>query len=74
MIIGLAHHNERGTANSTLLTSWDLGLGLGILGGGVVAEYFGYDAAFWTMVAMHFVGVVVFFAVTRNLTPIISTK
>jgi predicted MFS family arabinose efflux permease len=72
MIIGIANHNERGTANSTLLTSWDLGLGLGILGGGVVAEYFGYDAAFWTMVSMHFVGVVVFFAVTRNLTPIIS--
>ncbi|MBQ2589851.1 MAG: MFS transporter, partial [Prevotella sp.] len=31
MIIGLAKNNERGTANSTLLTSWDIGIGLGVL-------------------------------------------
>ena len=67
MIIGIANHNERGTANSTLLTSWDLGLGLGILGGGVVAEFFGYDAAFWTMVAMHFVGLLIYFVLTRRM-------
>lgn len=29
MIINVAEKNERGTANSTLLTSWDLGLGIG---------------------------------------------
>lgn len=62
MIIEIAHHNERGTANSTILTAWDLGLGIGILLGGVVAEHVGYSAAFWMNAAMQLVGCVVFFA------------
>lgn len=67
MIISVAHHNERGTANSTLLTSWDLGMGLGIVLGGVIAEYLGYSAAFWSVVGVHVAGVVMYFAVTRKL-------
>ena len=67
MIISVAHHNERGTANSTLLTSWDLGMGLGIVLGGVIAEYFGYSAAFWTVVAVHVIGVVMYFACTMKM-------
>ncbi len=66
MIISVAHHNERGTANSTLLTSWDLGLGIGILAGGVISEYFGYGTAFWANAAFHIVGVILFFACTRS--------
>ncbi|MBQ2056514.1 MAG: MFS transporter, partial [Bacteroidaceae bacterium] len=58
MIINIAHHNERGTANSTILTSWDLGLGLGILLGGIVAEHFGYDSTFWMMPTVHIVGTI----------------
>lgn len=65
MMIGLAHHNERGTANSTLLTTWDLGLGIGILIGGVVAENWGFGLVFWLVVAMHAAGVVLFFTITR---------
>lgn len=67
MIISVANHNERGTANSTLLTSWDLGMGLGIVLGGVIAEYLGYSAAFWSVVGIHLAGVAMFFAVTRKL-------
>ena len=67
MIISVARHNERGTANSTLLTSWDLGMGLGIVLGGVMAEHVGYTAAFWGVVAVHVAGVAMFFAVTRKL-------
>ena len=52
MMINVAENNERGTANSTLLTSWDLGLGLGVLFGGVIVEYFSYSAAFWSIVAV----------------------
>lgn len=66
MIIGMAHHNERGTANSTILTSWDLGLGIGILLGGVVAEHIGYSTAFITVAIAHIIGVVVFFAFTKK--------
>lgn len=39
MTICVAHNNQRGTANSTILISWDIGMGLGILLGGVIAEY-----------------------------------
>ncbi len=67
MFIQIAHHNERGTANSTLLTSWDLGLGIGILVGGIVSEYFSYSAAFWVVVFMHIVGLIFFFALTKNM-------
>lgn len=53
MMIGVAHHNERGTANSTLLTSWDLGIGFGVLAGGLVVEYTDYHQAFLLMFAIH---------------------
>lgn len=67
MFIKVAHHNERGTANSTLLTSWDLGLGIGILVGGVVSEYFSYSAAFWLVSIVHCLGLVFFILNTRKL-------
>ena len=66
MIISMARHNERGTANSTLLISWDVGIGLGVLAGGVVSEALSYEAAFWTVAASQFIGAVLFFAFTRQ--------
>ena len=66
MFINLAPHTQRGTANSTLLISWDLGMGLGILLGGVVSELIGYQVAFWVAVAMECVGVATFFLMVRN--------
>ena len=38
----LAEHNQRGTANSSILTAWDAGVGLGVLAGGLIAEHLGY--------------------------------
>lgn len=64
MIIGVAYHNERGTANSTLLTCWDVGVGIGIVTGGVLSEYFSYSTAFWTIVGVHIAGVILFFTCT----------
>lgn len=66
MFINIAHHNERGTANSSILTSWDLGFGIGILLGGVVAENINYTAAFWLVAAVNAVGVILFFTATRR--------
>jgi len=66
MIINLAQNNQRGTANSTLLTSWDLGMGIGILLGGIFAENFGYQTAFWSSVVFHIMGVAMFFFVTMT--------
>lgn len=38
---------RRGTANASLLTSWDLGVGLGVFMGGLLSEHWGYHTAFW---------------------------
>ena len=65
MTICVAHNNQRGTANSTILISWDIGMGLGILLGGVIAEYLGYDTSFWTVVIINAAGVATFFAATK---------
>lgn len=61
MTINLGTNEQRGTANSTILISWDIGMGLGCLIGGVVADWMGYSAAFWTMVAVNAIGVAGYF-------------
>ena len=66
MFIAVAHHNERGTANSSILTSWDLGFGIGILAGGLVSKAAGYAAAFWMVDAMQIAGAILFLAATRR--------
>jgi MFS family permease len=65
MTINVASNNQRGTANSTILISWDIGMGLGILVGGVVSELLGYAAAFWTVVLVNGAGVLCFFLATK---------
>ena len=41
MCVNLARHDQRGTANSTYLSGWDIGIGAGILVGGSMAGHFG---------------------------------
>lgn len=38
LFVNLAPNSQRGTATSTYLTSWDVGLGIGMLAGGYIAE------------------------------------
>lgn len=66
MFINLAPNSKRGTANSTLLTAWDLGMGLGIIIGGIVVEHFNYSAAFWVAWLSNAAGVLFFFTYVRN--------
>lgn len=61
MFINLAPHTQRGTANSSLLVSWDVGIGLGILIGGILAEYTGYRSAFWAAWVWNVAGVLFFY-------------
>ena len=65
MIISIADHSQRGTANGTILTAWDLGSGIGVLLGGVVAERVCYEATFWMVAAIHIVGLLLFYSVVR---------
>ena len=48
LFVNLAPNNQRATATSTYLTSWDMGIGLGLLLGGSIAEAFGsFSEAFF---------------------------
>ena len=66
MFVNLAPNNRRGTANSSMLTSWDLGVGAGVVIGGIASELSGYSAAFWTAAIVNIVGVLFFFAYVRR--------
>ena len=46
LFINLGTHAQRGTATSTYLTTWDLGLGIGIFSGGMLAEHFSFSTAY----------------------------
>ena len=65
MFINLTTPDHRGTANSTLLVSWDLGIGLGVVLGGIVAERVSYAAAFWVGAAVNALCVLHFFILSR---------
>lgn len=66
MFISVARHDQRGTANSSILTSWDVGMGLGILAGGILVEYAGYSAAFWFTAASQITGTLLLLFFTRG--------
>lgn len=66
MFINLATPEQRGTANSTLLVSWDVGIGIGVLMGGVIAQHLGYGGAFWSAVVVNLAGIAGYFATARR--------
>lgn len=66
MFIKMARNDQRGTANSSILTSWDVGMGLGIIAGGFLLEYISYSAAFWGAAVMQATGTAIYFLFTRG--------
>jgi predicted MFS family arabinose efflux permease len=66
MMVQMATSNQRGTANSSIFVSWDAGLGVGVLVGGVIAELVSYRAAFWTVSAAHVIGLALYVWKTRG--------
>ena len=47
MFVNLGTNSQRGTATSTYLTSWDVGLGLGFMLGGYVGEIASFSTAYF---------------------------
>ncbi len=66
MFINLAPNSQRGTANSSMLIAWDLGLGLGYVIGGVIIEHMGYFTTFWVSWAVIALGAVYFATSVRR--------
>lgn len=66
MFLNLAPNSQRGTANSTLLTAWDLGVGLGIILGGILVEYTSYNIAFWAAWISNLMGTLFYFAYAKG--------
>ncbi|EHP48840.1 MFS transporter [Odoribacter laneus] len=47
LFVNLAPNSQRGTATSTYLTSWDVGIGIGLMSGGTIAQVFnGFNHAY----------------------------
>lgn len=46
LYINLAPNNRRATATSTYLTSWDVGIGIGMALSGIVAEAYSFEAVY----------------------------
>jgi MFS family permease len=60
LFINLGTNAQRGTATSTYLTTWDLGLGIGIFSGGMLAEHFSFSAAYLVASASVLVSLIFF--------------
>ena len=67
MFLNMTTNDKRGTANATILTSWDLGIGIGIIGGGYVAEHLGgYNSAFLLSATVSLISVIFFLSYAKN--------
>ena len=67
MCVNLARHDQRGTANSTYLSGWDIGIGIGILVGGSMAEHFGmHQQVFFTCAVALVVADILYFTWTAR--------
>lgn len=64
LFIRLAEPTRRGTANSTYLVGWDVGIGLAVLLGGVIADLTSLDTSFLLSFAFLFLSAVLFLKIT----------
>ncbi|WP_321479677.1 MFS transporter [uncultured Bacteroides sp.] len=60
LFVNLAPNSKRGTATSTYLTSWDVGLGIGIMLGGYLSQISSWDVAYFTGASLTIVSILFF--------------
>lgn len=65
LYINLAENNQRGTANSTYLIGFDLGLALGMLVGGYLTGYFSFETLYMVASGLCAASVVVYWTCSR---------
>jgi MFS family permease len=65
LYINMAENNQRGTANSTYLIGFDLGLALGMLVGGYITGFMSFQSLYLVAAAMCGTSVVVYWCCSR---------
>ena len=60
LFINLAPNNRRATANSTYLTSWDIGIGSGLFLGGYISEHLSFPATYAIGVTLVIIAMIMF--------------
>lgn len=66
MLINLAEHNQRGTANATYFTFWDLGIGLGTAAGGMIIENLNFQWLYGISAGLLVLGLVYFMIISAS--------
>lgn len=67
LYINMAENSQRGTANSTYLVGFDLGLALGMLIGGIISGHFSFETLFMVASALCALSVFVYLFVSRPI-------
>jgi len=65
LYINMAENNQRGTANSTYLVGFDIGLALGMLVGGYISGIHSFEALFLVSSVLCFVSIIIYFIISR---------
>lgn len=71
LYINMAENNQRGTANSTYLVGFDLGLALGMLVGGYISGAHSFEALFTVSSALCVISIVMYYSFSR---PVFNRK
>jgi MFS family permease len=66
LFINMAHHNQRGTANSTYLTAFDLGVGIGMIAAGKIAQISSLSMAFGFSALLVAIAVIYYWRISRE--------
>lgn len=67
LYINMAENNQRGTANSTYLVGFDLGLALGMLVGGYISGIYSFEILFIVASGLCFFSILVYQTISKRL-------
>ncbi|MCD7898698.1 MAG: MFS transporter [Bacteroides sp.] len=66
MLINLAEHSQRGTANATYFTFWDLGIGIGTAVGGIIIDKLNFEWLYAISGVLLVIGVIYFSSLSAS--------
>jgi MFS family permease len=66
LFVNMAYHNQRGTANSTYLTAFDIGVGTGMILAGKIAQSFSLSMAFGFAAFLNALAVLYYWRISKD--------